>query len=120
VAAPNKQADARRLWRIGVEIEKNAASIGHCRTFEPLLASDRQMKKHMAKLPDPLQSSLREVSLSRVDPCGDGRKIGVYVSCAGHAWMMSRKMRANPDEAAFAETDNQGLFLGRSSFTRGV
>jgi len=43
---------------------ESAASYGHCRTFEPLLAGDRQREKRVAKKHNPLPSVFPEVSLS--------------------------------------------------------
>jgi hypothetical protein len=51
------------LWRSGVKQER-AEDIGRRRTFEPLLAGDRQRQKRMAKARNPLQRSAVEVSLS--------------------------------------------------------
>jgi len=51
------------LWRSGVKQER-ADDIGRARTFEPLLAGDRQRQKRMAKARNPLQRSAFEVSLS--------------------------------------------------------
>ena len=41
-----------------------ADDIGRARTFEPLLAGDRQRQKRVAKARNPLQRSAFEVSLS--------------------------------------------------------
>jgi hypothetical protein len=43
---------------------RTADDIGRCRTFEPLLAGDRQKQKRVAKARNPLQRSAFEVSLS--------------------------------------------------------
>jgi hypothetical protein len=51
------------LWRSGVKQER-VADIGRCRTFEPLLAGDRQKQKRVAKARNPLQRGAFEVSLS--------------------------------------------------------
>jgi hypothetical protein len=51
------------LWRSGVK-EERAEDIGRSRTFEPLLAGDRQRQKRVAKARNPLQRSAVEVSLS--------------------------------------------------------
>jgi hypothetical protein len=51
------------LWRSGVKDERTE-DIGRARTFEPLLAGDRQRQKHVAKARNPLQRSAFEVSLS--------------------------------------------------------
>jgi hypothetical protein len=51
------------MWRSGVRNEK-AQDIGHSRTFEPLLAGDRQTARCVAKARNALKWGPFEVSLS--------------------------------------------------------